>query len=167
MYLIIPNILAFFIIPMLLYDGYCRLFAMPNRWYWSLLYTALSLGLSICESMSIIAGFVSVLSEIILLALFGFVLLKRKAAAFAFSALIISTYSIIAGLTQSITFWILSTLKAESAVFLKYADSALYSLTIILLIVVFRLVLKIISDDMAETHGFASLVLGVPVLFVA
>ncbi len=164
---IIPNILYFFIIPMLLYYYYCRLFAIPYRWYWGLLYTALSLGLSHSETMFLIAGFVSVLLKIILLALFGFVLLKRKAAAFAFSALVISAHSIIMGLTQSITFWILSSLKAEAAIFMKYADSALYALAIILLIAVFRLIHKIISDGMAETHGFASLVLGVPVLFAA
>lgn len=165
---LIPSLLYYCIAPMLLYYYYCRLCVTPFRWYWGIVYVAASFGLSVCESMSYMTGFLYILSEILLLTLAGVYLLKSKpAVTFAVSSLVISAFSIIEGIMQSFTFWIIANLKAEYAIVLKYADIGRHMAAIIILILIFKFIIKVFSGGTKGTHNFIFPALVVPILFIA
>lgn len=164
----ISIVLYYCTIPALLYYYYCSLLNGRFKWYLYLLYAAVSFGILLLESASYITGYVCVILEIALLALFGVTFLKCKIApALCVAALVFSVYSIIAGIMQTILHWIISSISAEDYVFLKYADIGQHLLTIALLLAAFWFIKKIFNGKIAETYHFTFIFVGIPLFFIA
>lgn len=153
------------VISVILYFNFCRICSEDFRWYWGLLYAALLCCLLIFKVKVEIGEFLYVLLGILLLAVFGELFNKCGfIEAFTISSLVISVYSIVNGIMQSFTYWILSFINIKFVV--MYADFVSNTLVILLLIFTFNIVRKIFLDGAKEMRLSILLVLIVPILFI-
>lgn len=157
-------IVSYGIVSILLYFYFCRLCHVTFLWYGCLIYTVLSCGLAGCRYMEWIGEFPYVLLGILLLTACGILQKRRFIESFALSSLTISIYSIMAGIVQSLTFWIVS--GVNNQLILKYADYVQNALVIILIISIFYIVIKTFSGSMEKMQLSALPVLIIPILFI-
>lgn len=162
---IILSLLYSGVISVLLYFNFCRLCHIDFRWYWCLLYAAASCGLFFCQVKVGIGGCLYVLLGILLLAVCGTLFQKcRFIEAVSLSSLVISVYSIVDGIMQSFTYWIVSLTKVRFV--LMCADFVKCTLVILLLIFTFHAVRKSFIDSIQNMRLPILLVLIVPILFI-
>ena len=162
---IILSLLYSGVISVVLYFNFCHLCHVDFRWYWCLLYAVTSCGLFFCRVKGGIVGFLYVLLGILLLAVFGTLFQKcRFIEAVSLSSLVISVYSIVDGIMQSFTYWIVSLTKVRFV--LMCADFVKCILVILLLIFTFHTVRKSFIDGVKNMRLPILLILIVPVLFI-
>ena len=162
---ILLSLLYFGVISVVLYFNFCRLCHVDFRWYWCLLYAIASCGLFFCQAKVGIGECLYVLLEILLLAVSGTLFQKcRFIEAVSLSSLVISVYSIVDGIMQSFTYWIVSLTKVRFV--LMCADFVKCILVILLLIFTFHTVKKSFIDGVKNMRLPILLVLIVPVLFI-
>lgn len=153
------------VISVLMYDFFCRFAGTGFRWYWGLVYAVLTCGLALCRRSGWTTGFLDVCFGIVLLTGCGMFLQKlRFSESIIFSSLMISLYSIVAGMMQSAFFWIVSSAKSEAV--LKFADLLQNTAVFALLILTFHGMLKSFSGRMQPVRQQSLLLLVVPVLFI-
>lgn len=153
------------IISILLYYYFCRMCNTTSRWYWSVIYAALSCSLAVCRYSEWIGEFLYVLPGILLLTACGMLFQKcRFMESFVLSSLTISVYSVMAGTMKSLTFWIVSSINSEAI--LKFADFFQNTAIVALLIFTFRMILNSFSSSIRSIRQPALLVLLIPILFI-
>lgn len=153
------------IISMLLYYYFCRLAGTKFQWYCSVMYAVLSCGLAICRHLEWTTEFLDVCLGIMLLTGCGMLFQNIKfTESIGLSSLIISLYSIIVGMMQSVFFWIVASINSE--IVLKFADLLQNTAVVVLLILTSRMVLKSFSSDMHPIRQQSLPVLLVPALFI-
>lgn len=168
MYITIANVLYYCTVPALLYFYYGSLFAKPFKWYICLLYTAISFCFTLMEAQSFVTGYMNVILAIAVLAFFGIAFLKCGVApSFCAAALVVSTYSIITGIIQSVLHWVISSISAQEYAIMQYLDIVQFLLTIALIIATFWLIKRLFDGRMAETYRLSFLLVGIPVFFIA
>jgi len=162
---IIVGLLYTGMISMLLYYYFCRLAGTKFQWYWSVLYAALSCGLAIFRHWEWTTEFLDVCLGIMLLTGCGMLFQKIGfTQSIGLSSLIISLYSIVVGMMQSVFFWIVA--SSHSEIVLRFADLLQNASVVVLLILTSRMILKSFSGNMHPIRRRALLVLLVPVLFI-
>ena len=162
---IILSLLYSAVISAVLYFNFCRLCNMGFRWYLGLLYAVASYGLIVCQVKMGIGEFLFVLLGILLLAVCGTLFHKcRFVEAFTISSLVISVYSIVDGIMQSFTYWILSLINIKFV--LLYADFIRYTFVILFLILTFHIVRRSFLDSVKNMRLSILLVIIVPILFI-
>lgn len=164
----VPGFLYVCIVSIVIFYFFCQCCSMQFRWMWGIIYTAFSFGLFVCLAMTYITSFFYILLEISLLTLCGFFMRKCKLIqVITFSALAISVYSIMEGMTLTFSYWIIDNSNPNSLVILKYADHVRNILTIILMIITFQIILKFFSNGIQGTYNLIAFpVMVIPVIFI-
>ncbi|WP_029191999.1 sensor histidine kinase [Paenibacillus elgii] len=162
---IILSLLYSSITSVLLYFNFCSLCDVKFRWYWGLSYAVVSCALIICNAVVGPEGFTKVILGILLLSACGSLFQKcRFVESLTLSSLVISVYSIVDGIMQSFTYWILSLINVKFVV--MYADFARNTFVILLLMFTFHIVRKIFSDSVKNVRLSMLMVLIIPILFI-
>lgn len=154
----------FVIISVILYYYFCRLCHTAFLWYGCLIYTLLACGLAGFQYLKWLGEFPYVLIGILILAAFCAFQKREFFESFALSSLTICIYSIITGIMQSLTFWIMSC--TNSLILLKYIDSVQNSAIIILIIFTFRATKRFFANGTKPAQRSALPVLVIPILFI-
>lgn len=162
---LVVSLLYSSMVSMLLYYYFCRLCNVAFPWYGGLTYIVLSCGLAICRYLEWIGEFPYVLLGIFILTACGMLFQKcRLIESFVLSSLTISIYSIMAGIMQSLTFWIVSIINSEAI--LKCADFFQNTVVIALVILTFRIVMKSFSGSIKNIQLSALPILIITILFI-
>ncbi|WP_027400545.1 sensor histidine kinase [Anaerovorax odorimutans] len=165
MNIMIVGLLYSGMVSVLLYYYFCRLEGAGFRWYRGAVYAVLSCGLAVCRYLEWTTEFWDVLLGIMLLAGCGMLFHKsRFIESLVSSLLIISLYSIIVGIMQSVTFWLLS--SVNSKMILRFGDLFQNTVVIVLLILTSRMLLKFFPRNMCKFDEPILLVLLLPVVFI-
>ncbi|MDR1701490.1 MAG: GHKL domain-containing protein, partial [Sporomusaceae bacterium] len=158
----------YWLAPLFLYSYYCRLREESFVWRQAVLYATFAFCLSFCESLSALSGFIFILLHIFLLAVFGGLVKKEQlAGVFTIAALVISAFSITNGLAQSLIHWLAASLSAEYLYLFQYLDTVRSVLAFLILLLVFKFILKIFAASKKRSDKIDLLALIVPVLFIA
>lgn len=164
----ITDILYFLIFPNILFYYYSRCFNLEFKWHWSFIYTILSYSMSMCEITNILPEIVVLFLKIILLAICGNLFLKQNiAGAINISSLVISSFYLTNGFTQSVSYWIVQNLNRKYVFILEYIDTLKYILSIILFIFTFWLFFKFSVDTIKNLGNLKLFISTVPLIFIS
>jgi signal transduction histidine kinase len=149
----------------LVYYYFCRLAGAKFKWYFGAAYGILSCGLALCRHLEWTTEFLSVCLGILLLTGFGMLFQKLKFTdSIGMSSLVISLYSIVAGMMQSVAFWIVASIP--SIIVLHLADFIQSVFVVTLFIFTCRMVLKAFPDSMHSIRYNSLPMLLIPILFI-
>jgi sensor histidine kinase YesM len=152
-------------ISVLLYYYFCRLAGIKFQWYYSVMYAVLSCSLAIFRHLGWTTEFLDMCLGIMLLTGCGMLFQKiRFTESIGLSSLIISLYSIVAGMMQSAFFWIVASIRSE--IVLKFADLLQNAAVVAMLILTCRIIHKSFSGSMRPIRHQSLLMLLFPVLFI-
>ncbi len=150
---------------LLLYYYFCRLGGSRPRWYSAATYTAASCAWAALQYFHWMGEVLNILPGILLLTACGLLLQKHRfPEALALSSLVISVRSVMAGIAQSFTFWVVSSLNF-STIF-RFAAHFQNIATLALLIVVFRVILRSFEGSLRDIRPPHRWLLLIPVLFI-
>lgn len=156
------------VLPFLLFFYYCKYLSVRFHWYWALVYVLSFFLTALLEDLKLLPGFIILALRILTPALWGKLLLKQKfLKALTISSLVVSIQYITTGITESVTFWIVSGLPPRYFIVLKYLDIARNLASILLLFLTFYLIYRFFSGIMRDLGSFAVLLLTIPLFFIS
>ncbi len=166
-FIVLPIFLECLVVPTVCFSFFCKCCGLSFCWKGWLGYTIASVSLDLSQMEMQSSGIVSLLSEILLFAVCGSILLcGRWIQALAVSVLAVSVNSICGGMAQWLEYWLLW--KGGPRIFSIPPCVTLIReiLDIFLLFFIFHLILKTFSQSIREDGGQSLSLLVIPAFFI-
>lgn len=167
-FIVLPLFLGCLVVPTVCFYFFCKCCGLSFCWKGWIGYTAASVSLEFSQVGVESSGIVLLLSEILLFAVCGGILLwGRWIQALAVTVLAVSVNSICGGMAQWLEYWLLW--KGGPRIFSIPPCVTLIreSLDIFLLFLIFHLIVKIFSSSIREEGGQVLFLLVIPAFFIA
>ncbi len=149
----------------LLYYYFSKLSGSRCRWRGVAIYAALSYGFAFLQYRGLMGEFLHVLPGIALLAVCGAFFQKRAfVESLVLSSLAVSVHGVMSGTTESIAFWVASSINPSPA--FRFADFFKNVATIALLIFTFRIIINSFAGSLRNIRRPYLLILLAPTLFI-
>lgn len=167
-YMVVPGLLGYGLLPLITFFFFCRYCKVPFRWLPGVCYTLLCACVYVWEIRFSIQGSSRLMAEILLLALCGRVLLKRKwMESLTMSVLIMSVLTVSSGIASWIGYRIILPFVLGHEVWVYPSDTIRESFRLLLVCGLFVFVLNHFHQSITKNSRQTLMHLTVPVFFIS
>lgn len=167
-YMVVPGMLAYVLLPFMMFFFFCRYCQVPFGWLKGVCYTLLSAGVHAAEPGYHLQRTPGLIMEILLLACCGCILLKRKPLeSLTIAVLIQAVVSVGGGITSWIGYRLLLPLVLEHEQWIYPSDTMRECFRILLVCGLSVFILSRFRQSIVNTDRQALLLLTLPVFFIS